>query len=182
MSTSMRLSERVATNIPPMIKEYTDRTIPTEITDDEIDVWLAILPDLIEFWEAEVAEKKLESETAEQGCKMAQTIAFNETNTELPVKTRENLANVDTRVIEAAKMALTAKYTLQLTQAVFDKIEHKSKSIHKIAALRARRLEAGVVASSIKTKAPYQPWKQNDIIRKELAKESRDEMNQSDPF
>jgi len=180
MAFNGHLSERVSIAMPPLIREYTNKTIPTEITDDEIDAWLAVLPDLIEFWEAEVAEKKLETETAEQNYKMAQTIAFNETNSDLAVKTRDNLAAVDPRAVEAAKVALTARYTLQLTQAVFDKIEHKSKSIHKIAALRARRLEAGVVPASIRAKPVSRPY--IDPIKTELAQEQRDELYRDDPF
>lgn len=134
----------------PEIKDYTEQPIPRDITDDEIDAWLAMVPDLMEFWEMQVADKKLRLEMVQQAYDMALTVAYNQADDRLAVKTRENVANADPRVVDAAKEVIQAKYEMQLVQAVFRKMEAKAHSIHKIASLRARRLETGVVAPSVR--------------------------------
>jgi hypothetical protein len=170
----------VSQAIPPIVQEYTNKTIPTDITDDEIDLWLAIIPDLISFWEGEVAEKKKELEFAQHHCETAMAIAFRETPEKYSVKMKEMTASLNPSVKEWTEKIITLKYELKLTETLFGKVEHISKSIHKIASLRARRLELGVVAPSIRgnpaaRKNPVaRPYK--DTINQELRLEDRKEI------
>lgn len=183
----------VADAIPETIRNYTDKMIPTDITDDEIDLWLAILPDLMAFWEARVVEKRQAIEKAEQEHKMAVSVAFIAAPESLAVKVKENMAQINPNVVAAAKAAIEAQYSMQLTQVMFNKVESKAKSIHKIASLRARRLEVGVVTPSIRgnpdaRKNPVtrhsSPALQNksDVVAQEFRKELSQDFNREEVF
>ena len=186
----------VVDTIPEMIRNYTDKQLPTDITDDEIDLWLAVLPDLIAFWEARVVEKRKKIEITEQDHKMTVALAFNSAPEGLAVKVKENIAHTDAKVIATSKDVIEAQYSMQLTQVMYNKVECKAKSIHKIASLRARRLEVGVVAPSIRGNPEarrnpvarpqnvysgttnQQPTKTPDAINTELRKELSKDLNE----
>ncbi len=174
--------------IPEEIRNYTDKSIPTDITDEEIDLWLAMIPDLMAFWEARVVEKRQRLEDAEQTHKTTVALAFNAAPENIAVKVKENMAQIDPKSMASSKAYIEAKYSMQLTQVMFNKVECKSKSIHKIASFRARRLEVGVVAPSIRgnpearrNPIPRPPMRQADSVVKELRSELNQELNK-DPF
>jgi len=168
-------------SIPPLVEEYTDKSIPIDITDDEIDKWLAVIPDLVSFWEGEVAEKKKELEMRQHDYDTAFAIAYRDAPEKYAVKMKETVASLDANVKNLAIEIITLKYELKLTETLLGKVEHMSKSIHKIASLRARRLELGVVAPTIRgnpnarknpVSVPHKDW-----IQKELRQENTAEFN-----
>jgi len=173
--------QAIAHDIPAIVEEYTNATIPTDITDDEIDKWLAIIPDLMSFWEGEVAEKKKELDVAQYDHTVAYAVAFTEAPDSYAIKMKETHASLNAQVHSLATKIITIKYELKLLETLFGKAEHKSKSIHKIASLRARRLEVGVVVPTIRgdnscRKNP-QTVPAKDYIRNEFRQESRKELN-----
>ena len=143
--------------MPDYVELYTKKSIPTSPTEDEIDEWLAVVPDLLEYWERQVAQKKLESEMQDYAAKQALSFAYINTDEGLAVKNKENLAACDPKVVTANQEAMKKRYELTLVEAVFNKVEAKAKSIHKIATMRVRRLEQGMTPASVTTKAPLPP-------------------------
>jgi len=167
--------------IPALVEEYTDKSIPTDITDDEIDKWLAIIPDLISFWEGEVAEKKKDLETLQHNYNTAFAIAYRDEPEKYAVKMKETVASLDVKVTQLALDIITAKYELKLIETLFGKAEHVSKSIHKIASLRARRLELGVVAPTVRGNSDARknpvPVPNKDWVQQEFRQENTAELN-----
>lgn len=141
-------SEFVA-NIPEYVDFYTTTRIPADLTEEAIDEWLAIVPDLLDFWERELAKKKLEFERQEYATKQAVSLAYIQAPEGLAVKNKEHLANCDKNVIESMQKTMQLKYELNIVQAVYNKVESKSRAIHKIATLRVRRLEQGIISGSV---------------------------------
>lgn len=180
----------LTSGIPALVEEYTDKSIPTDITDDEIDKWLAVIPDLISFWEGEVAEKKKELDMANHEHGTAFAIAFSQAPEKYAIKMKENMAGLDPNVKSLAIKIITLKYELKLIEALMDKVEHTSKSVHKIASLRARRLEMGVVSPTVRGNSNFRqnpkvvpPSQQHgDYVKKELQQEARAELNSDDEF
>lgn len=138
-----------AVNMPESVRFYTKEPLPRDMTEMQIDEWLSAVPDLIEFWGQEVAKKKLNLDFQEYTVKQEVTAAFNALEKGLAVKTKENIAQASPRVILATEEALKRKYELCLVQSVYEKVEAKAKSVHKIASLRARRLEARITSPSV---------------------------------
>lgn len=173
--------QNISSSIPPIVEEYTDKSIPTDITDDEIDKWLAIIPDLVGFWEGEVAEKKKELELKQHELSTASAIAYRDAPEKLAVKAKDALVSLNETVRELSVAIITLKYELKLTETLLGKVEHMSKSIHKIASLRARRLEIGVVVPTIRgnpearknpVTVPSKEW-----IKQEFKRENTAELN-----
>ena len=142
--------------LPDYIQKYTNKTIPSDMTEDEIDEWLAIIPDLLDYWERTVAVAKLDCDMLEHHTKLACSLAYNNTDMALSAKSREQLAAFDPEAKRLTVEGIQLKYKLLLAQSVYNKMESKSKSLHKIATMRCRRIEAGVVPTSIKSSQPYQ--------------------------
>lgn len=143
--------------MPDYVELYTKKSIPTSPSEDEIDEWLAVVPDLLEFWERQVAQKRLDYEMQEFAAKQALSFAYVNTDEGLAVKNRENLASCDKAVVAANQLAMQKKYELNVVQAVYSKVEAKGKSIHKIATMRVRRLEQGIAPVSVTSKNPNTP-------------------------
>ena len=172
----------VGVNIPMLVEEYTDKSIPTDITDDEIDKWLAVIPDLIGFWSGEVAEKKKDLEMLQHQHSTAYAIAYRDAPEKYAVKMKDTVANLDVKVSDLALKVIQLKYELKLTETLLGKVEHTSKSIHKIASLRARRLELGVVEPSVRgdrnvRRNPVTVPHNNDWVNNELKQENSAELN-----
>jgi hypothetical protein len=139
-------------DMPEHVAYYTQKTIPVDITEDEIDEWLAALPDVLDFWETQVAEKRLAYEMQDMEAKQIAAICYNDTESSLSVKNRENIAACDPRLLEATKKAAKFQYEVNLAKAKMAQMEAKLKSVHKIATLRVRRLEQGVTSPTVTSK------------------------------